>query len=68
VFDGPLLDNPFIVNSSALETLLESGTGIIAETPNINSDMLRLLSEVGVMAGNSTNPETGELMPGAKNS
>jgi hypothetical protein len=66
VFDGPLLDNPFIVNSSALETLLESGTGIIAETPNINSDMLRLLSEVGVMAGNSTNPETGELMPGAK--
>ena len=66
VFDGPLLDNPFIINSSALETLLESGTGIIAETPNINSDMLRLLSEVGVMAGNSTNPETGELMPGAK--
>jgi hypothetical protein len=28
--------------------------------------MLRLLSEVGVMAGGSTNPETGELMPQAK--
>lgn len=66
VFDGPLLDNPFIINSSALETLLDSGTGIIAETPDINSDMLRLLGEVGVLAGGSTNPETGQLMPGAK--
>ena len=28
--------------------------------------MLRLLGEVGVLAGGSTNPETGQLMPGAK--
>tara|TARA_R100001509_G_scaffold27705_1_gene14511 strand:- start:8577 stop:9680 length:1104 start_codon:yes stop_codon:yes gene_type:complete len=66
IFKGPLLEKPFIINSSALETLLDSGTGIIAETPDVNKDMLRLLSEVGVMAGGSTNPETGELMPKAK--
>jgi len=66
VFEGPILDQPFIVNSDALDALLESGTDIVAETPDVNKDMLRLLGEVGVMAGNSTNPETGELLPGAK--
>lgn len=66
IFEGPLLDQPFIVNSAALETLLDSGTGIIAETPDINNDMLRLLGEVGVLAGGSTNPETGQLTPKAK--
>jgi hypothetical protein len=66
VFEGPMLEQPFIVNNDALDALLESGTNIVAETPDINKDMLRLLGEVGVMAGNSTNPETGELMPGAK--
>jgi len=66
VFEGPMLEQPFIVNNDALDALLESGTNIVAETPDINKDMLRLLSEVGVMAGGSTNPETGELMPGAK--
>ena len=66
VFEGPMLEQPFIINSNALDALLESRTNIVAETPDINKDMLRLLGEVGVMAGNSTNPETGELMPGAK--
>jgi len=66
VFEGPMLEQPFIINNDALDALLESGTDIVAETPDINKDMLRLLSEVGVMAGGSTNPETGELMPGAK--
>ena len=66
VFEGPMLDQPFVINNDALDALLESGTDIVAETPDVNKDMLRLLGEVGVMAGNSTNPETGELMPGAK--
>ncbi len=65
-FKGPLLDQPFVINSAALETLLDSGTGIIAETPDINGDMLRLLGEVGVLAGGSVNPENGQLMPQAK--
>jgi len=66
VFEGPVFDQPFVINSSALDALLESRTNIVAETPNVNSDMLRLLNEVGVMAGGSTNPETGELMPQAR--
>jgi len=66
IFSGPMLEQPFIVNSAALEALLEAGTSIVTETPNINKDMLRLLSEVGVLAGGSSNPETGELMPQAK--
>ena len=32
--------------SAQLEALLEAGTNIVTETPNINQDMLRLLSEV----------------------
>ena len=66
IFEGPMLDKPFVINSDALDALMESGTDIVATTPNINKDMLRLLGEVGVMAGGSSNPETGELMPGAK--
>ncbi len=66
IFSGPMLEQPFIVNSAALEALLEAGTSIVTETPNINQDMLRLLSEVGVLAGGSSNPETGELTPQAK--
>tara|TARA_R100001163_G_scaffold2189_1_gene3393 strand:- start:9434 stop:10537 length:1104 start_codon:yes stop_codon:yes gene_type:complete len=66
IFSGPLLEELYIVNSEALDALLEAGTDIVTETPDINKDMLRLLSEVGVMAGGSTNPETGELMPQAK--
>jgi len=66
IFEGPMLDIPFAINSDALDALMESGTDIVATTPDINKDMLRLLGEVGVMAGGSSNPETGELMPGAK--
>jgi hypothetical protein len=66
IFSGPLLEEVYIINSEALDALLEAGTDIVTETPDINKDMLRLLSEVGVMAGGSTNPETGELMPQAK--
>lgn len=66
IFEGPMLDIPFVINSDSLDALMESGTDIVATTPDINKDMLRLLGEVGVMAGGSSNPETGELMPGAK--
>ena len=66
IFEGPMLDIPFVINSDALDALMESGTDIVATTPDINKDMLRLLGEVGVMAGGSSNPETGELMPSAK--
>ena len=66
IFSGPMLEEPLAINSTVLETLQESGTNIVATTPDINGDMLRLLGEVGVLAGGSTNPETGELTPQAK--
>ena len=66
VFEGPMLEQPFVINSESLDALIASNTDMVAETPDINADMLRLLSEVGVMAGNSTNPETGQLTPQAK--
>jgi len=65
-FSGNLLEEPLIINSVVLQTLLDQGVGIVANTPDINSDMLRLVSEVGVLAGKSTNPETGQLLPTAK--
>ena len=66
VFSGPMLEKPLVVNSDTLSALLESGSDMVTPTPDINGDMLRLVSEVGVLAGKSTNPETGELLPGAK--
>ena len=66
VFSGPMLEQPLAINSTVLETLQESGTDIVTTTPDVNGDMLKLLGEVGVLAGNSTNPETGELTPQAK--
>tara|TARA_R100000697_G_scaffold123383_1_gene155811 strand:- start:471 stop:1574 length:1104 start_codon:yes stop_codon:yes gene_type:complete len=66
VFSGPMLKEALAINSTVLETLEASGTDIVAITPDINADMLRLLGEVGVLGGGSINPETGELMPGAK--
>ena len=50
IFEGPMLDQPFIINSDALDALLNSGTDIVAETPDINKDMLRLLGEVGAVS------------------
>ena len=66
VFSGPMLQEPLAINSTVLETLQESGTDIVATTPDVNGDMLRLLGEVGVLAGGSVNAETGELTPQAK--
>ena len=66
VFAGPMLEEPLAINSTVLETLQQSGTDLVATTPDINNDMLRLVGEVGVLAGGSVNPETGELTPQAK--
>tara|TARA_R100001015_G_C4627762_1_gene187477 strand:- start:1364 stop:2479 length:1116 start_codon:yes stop_codon:yes gene_type:complete len=66
IFEGPMLEQPLIVNSDALAALLESNTNVVAETPDVNKNMLALLANVGIMAGNSINPDTGELSPQAK--
>ena len=65
VFTGPAFYIPLIINSSALNSLTASGTSLIASTPDINSEMLRLLTEIGVFAADAVDQEGG-LKPGAK--
>jgi hypothetical protein len=64
VFEGPLFDKKLIINSSTLTSLIESGTDLIAETPDINKDMLRLLTEVGIFSADMVG-ENGELTASA---
>jgi hypothetical protein len=65
VFTGPAFYTPLIVNSSALNSLTASGTSLIAPTPDINAEMLRLLTEIGVFAADAVD-QNGELKFGAK--
>ena len=64
IFDGPLFDKKLVINSSTLTSLVDSGTDMVAETPDINKDMLRLLTEVGLFTPDMVG-ENGELTPGA---
>ena len=65
VFTGPAFYEPLIINSSALNSLVTSDTSLIASTPNLNFEMLRLLTEIGVFDGDAVD-QNGELKPGAK--
>ena len=65
VFMGPAFGSPLIINSSALNALNDSGTSLVASTPEINKDMLRLLTEVGLFAPDMVG-ENEELTPNAK--
>ena len=65
VFTGPAFYMPLIVNSSALSSLAISNSSLIASTPDINSEMLRLLTEINVFAADAVDQEGG-LKPGAK--
>lgn len=58
------VENPLIINSVALESLSESGTTIVSETPDINKEMLALLPEVGLFTAESM-MEGGQLSPTA---
>lgn len=64
IFTGPLFERPLIINSMALESLSQTGTTIVAETPDINKLMLAILPQVGLFE-----PEMvvdGELTPNAE--
>ena len=63
-FEGPLFQVPLIINNNTLLALIGSGTDLIATTPDINKDMLKLLTDVGVMAEGAADEE-GNLLPGA---
>lgn len=65
VFIGPAFEEPLVVNNTALGSLNKSNTSIVASTPDINKDMLRLLTEVGVFSPDMVS-ENGQLTAGAK--
>ena len=65
VFIGPAFEEPLVVNNTALGSLNKSNTSIVAPTPDINKDMLRLLTEVGVFSPDMVG-ENGQLTAGAK--
>ena len=65
VFEGPGFDEPLSVNSATLKALLDSGTSIVASTPNIDGDMSALLLETGLFDVEDT-MEDGSLGPNAK--
>jgi len=65
VFEGPGFDEPLSINSSTLKSLLDSGTSIVAPTPNIEADMSALLLETGLFNADDT-MEDGSLGPNAK--
>ncbi len=65
VFEGPMFDSFLIINDSALNALLDSNTSLIASTPDINKDMLRLLTEVGIFSPSDV-LENGSLKPNAR--
>ena len=64
VFIGPALKEPLVINSSALIALTRSDTSLIASTPDISKDMLRLLTEVGIFSADMIG-ENGELTAAA---
>ena len=79
IFEGPMftteisdpinsymsrVSTPLIINSVALESLSASGTTIVSETPDINKEMLALLTEVGLFKAESM-MEGGQLSPTA---
>ncbi len=64
IFTGPLFEKPLIINSSALDALSEAGTTLVSDTPDINKEMLTLLTKIGLF-GPEAILETGELAPTA---
>jgi len=52
IFEGPMLDKPFVINSDALDALMESGTDIVATTPDINKDIYEVVEIGNGMARN----------------
>ena len=65
VFEGPAFEKPLLLNSNSITALLESGTSIIASTPDITKGMMKLLSEIGVFLPEDIN-ENNELKATAK--
>ena len=62
-FTGPMFEEPLVLNSSALESLQQLGVGIVAETPDVNVLMMKLLTNIGLFTADQL--IDGELSPTA---
>ena len=65
IFTGPAFEKPLVINNSSLNSLNEAGTTIVASTPDITKDMVKLLTEVNIFSPEDVN-EAGQLKSGAK--
>jgi hypothetical protein len=65
VFIGPAFEKPLVINSSALSSLNESDTTIVASTPELSKDMQKLLTEISVFPTSDIG-ENDQLKPNAK--
>ena len=65
VFTGPAFEKPLVINSSALSSLNESDTTIVASTPELSKDMQKLLTEINVFSISDIG-ENDQLKPNAK--
>ena len=64
-FSGPGFIEPLVINNTAMASLKKSNTQLVASTPEIPKEMLRLLTEVGVFSLEDVG-ENGQLSAGAK--
>ena len=65
VFSGPLLEEPLVINSNALQSLLDADTSMVVETPDINKSMTELLVQSGLFMPEDIG-EDGQLSASAK--
>ena len=64
-FSGPVFDKPLVINSAALQSLLDSGTSMVVATPDINVSMTELLVESQLFTPDNVG-ENGQLSSAAK--
>jgi hypothetical protein len=64
-FYGPMFAQPLVINSVSLQALGNVGTTIVASTPDLPSEMMSLLSKIGLFTAESI-MENGKLSPNAK--
>ena len=50
IFDGPIFESPLIITDSALGAMDKAGIDLVVATPDINKEMLELLTAVGIFS------------------
>ena len=65
VFTGPAFEEPLVINNTALGSLSKSNTSLVASTPDVDKNMLKLLTEIGIFPSDMVG-ENGQLTVGAK--